>query len=337
MGGHGNCRSSLRLGKWGNALNKRCCVPGSSSSSLSASDSQLADSDSYSWPIGSHDIAEAFIPAGRFMMGCHDYHIAHDDAELPTHEVALNAYRIDTTTVTNADFTAFVDATGYRTDAERLGDSAVFYLAVAANRRDILGQPEQTPWWIRVAGADWRHPGGRHSSLAGLENHPVVHVSWHDAMAYCHWSQRRLPTEAEWEFAARGGLEGARYPWGDTPPDDGANWRCNIWQGRFPEQNSAEDGWLTTAPVKAFAPNGWGLWQMVGNVWEWCSDPFDADYYANSPELDPRGPDASECRSLRGGSWMCHDSYCNRYRNSARIGSPPDSTSQNVGFRTVAR
>lgn len=269
-------------------------------------------------------------------MGCHDRDTPHDDAELPIHEVELPSYCIDATSVTNADFTAFIKATGYLTDAERHGFSAVFHLAVSANRRDILGQPGQTPWWIPVAGANWRHPGGRHSSLDGLENHPVVHVSWNDALAYCQWSQRRLPTEAEWERAARGGEEGARYPWGNAPPGTGGKWRCNIWQGRFPRENLAEDGWLTTAPAIAFEPNAWGLWQMVGNVWEWCLDRFDESYYSYSPKFDPRGADAGDYRSLRGGSWMCHDSYCNRYRNSARIGNTPDSSSQNVGFRTVA-
>jgi len=214
----------------------------------------------------------------------------------------------------------------------------VFHLLVAAPTADIAGPLAGTPWWIGVRGADWRHPGGRASSLAGLDDHPVVHVSWNDALAYCDWSERRLPTEAEWERAARGGLSGARHPWGDEPIDgsDGA-WRANVWQGTFPAHNTAADGWIGTAPVHSYTPNAYGLWQAVGNVWEWCADRFDAAYYEESPLHDPRGPEAGDERVLRGGSYLCHPSYCNRYRNSARSRNTPDSSMGNAGFRTVAR
>ena len=179
-------------------------------------------------------------------------------------------------------------------------------------------------------------PGGSGSTIDGLEDHPVVHVSHDDALAYCRWTGRRLPTEAEWERAARGGIESARYPWGDDGIHTGAA-RANIWQGTFPIENTLVDGFLTTAPVRTYEPNCLGLWQTVGNVWEWCEDWFNPAYYARSPSADPRGPGTGEQRVLRGGSYLCHDSYCNRYRNSARSQNTPDSSMGNAGFRTVSR
>ena len=259
------------------------------------------------------------------------------DGETVVHPVRLEEFSIDVTAVTNRDYAAFVEDTGYLTEAETFGYSAVFHLAVEARREDLTGVPPGTPWWLGIRGANWRHPRGRFSTLEGIEDHPVVHVSWNDAQAYCAWSGRRLPTEAEWEFASRGALESTRYPWGDELHDEDGGWRCNIWQGTFPTVNTREDGWLTTAPVRTFKPNGFGLWQTVGNVWEWCSDWFDADYYAASPEFGPRGPDSGSARVMRGGSFLCHDSYCNRYRNSARSSNTPDSSMANTGFRTVAR
>lgn len=257
------------------------------------------------------------------------------DGEVPLHEVAISAFSIDATTVTNDAFAAFVDATGHRTEAEAFGYSAVFHLAVTASDADVLGAPAQTPWWRGVRGADWRRPGGAGSSIDGLGDHPVVHVSWNDAQAYCAWAERRLPTEAEWEYAARGGLVGARHPWGDAAIDEGG-WRANVFQGEFPIRNAIDDGWATTAPVRSYEPNGYGLWQPVGNVWEWCADWFDADAYATSATHDPKGPATGAARVLRGGSYLCHPSYCNRYRNSARSQNTPDSSMGNAGFRTVA-
>jgi formylglycine-generating enzyme required for sulfatase activity len=214
---------------------------------------------------------------------------------------------------------------------------------VAAADDDVLGPAAGTPWWLGVRGADWLHPGGRRSTTRGAQDHPVVHVSWDDALAYCAWVGRRLPTEAEWELAARGGLAGRRYPWGDDLLPDSRRcadpppaWRVNIWQGRFPWSNDLADGYLTTAPVRSFEPNGFGLWQMVGNVWEWCVDRWDAGYYEVSPRHDPPGPRVGERRVLRGGSYLCHDSYCNRYRVAARSSNTPDSSMGNAGFRTVA-
>lgn len=257
------------------------------------------------------------------------------DGETPLHSVELEPFDIDATTVTNDDFARFADETGYRTDAETWGFSAVFHLAVSAPDDDIMGPAGSTPWWLGVRGADWAHPDGRNSNVDDRGDHPVVHVSWNDALAYCDWAGRRLPTEAEWEFAARGGLTGAKYPWGDHEVDEDG-WRTNIFQGEFPRRNTGEDGWLTTAPVRTFQPNGYGLWQPVGNVWEWCSDWFDPRYYASSPAKDPQGPPRGSARVLRGGSYLCHISYCNRYRNSARSSNTPDSSMGNAGFRTVS-
>lgn len=280
---------------------------------------------------GPHAIAQVSVPGQLFLMGDQDGGNP-GDGEAPAHEVEVDPFTLDATPVTNADFAAFVAATGFRTEAEEFGYAAVFYLALAADADDIVGQPQQTPWWLGVRGADWAHPAGPHSTVEGLEEHPVVQVSWNDAAAYCAWAGRRLPTEAEWEAAARGGLASRRYPWGD---EWGDRHRCNIWQGSFPTVNTREDGWLTTAPVRTFDPNPYGLWQCVGNVWEWCADWWDAGYYARSPGRNPKGPHAGSQRSMRGGSFLCHDSYCNRYRNSARSSNTPDSSAANIGFRTA--
>ncbi|MBL8600259.1 MAG: formylglycine-generating enzyme family protein [Devosia sp.] len=282
-----------------------------------------------------HAVEQAQIPAGNFLMGDASGEGNHADGERPLHQVKLEAFHIDVTSVTNADFAKFVTSSGYRTEAETFGYSLVFHLEYHGPARDVVGRANGAPWWLGIRQADWAHPGGRNTSIAGLEDHPVVHVSWNDAQAYCSWSGRRLPTEAEWEFAARGGLEGRRYPWGDEAVDAGG-WRANIWQGRFPERNTLDDGYQNTAPVRSFHPNGYGLWQMVGNVWEWCNDWFDPTYYSVSQTSSPEGPSVGTLRVLRGGSYLCHASYCNRYRNSARSGSTPDSSTGNCGFRTVS-
>ncbi|GAA2902670.1 hypothetical protein Acy02nite_30440 [Actinoplanes cyaneus] len=280
---------------------------------------------------GTHHVPQVTVPDQDFLMGdAHgDGHPA--DGEGPVHRVRVQAFDIDATAVTVADFRAFVEATGFRTDAEQYGWSAVFHLAVTDPER-VAGRMAGTPWWLGVEGADWAHPGG--PSSAAENDHPVVHVSWNDAQAYCAWAGRRLPSEAQWECAARGGRAGLRYPWGDELP--GAGWACNIWQGQFPETNTGADGWITTAPVRSFAPNDYGLYQSVGNVWEWCADWFSPRYYAQSPVDDPRGPALGTARAIRGGSYLCHDSYCNRYRNAARSSNTPDSSTGNLGFRTVA-
>ena len=190
-------------------------------------------------------------------------------------------------------------------------------------------------WWRQVYGANWRHPAGPQSDVNGLTDHPVVHVSWNDAMAYCDWAGVRLPTEAEWEFAARGGLVQKRYVWGDEFAPDGAA-MCNIFEGSFPVENTAEDGYVGTAPVASFPANGYGLHNMAGNVWEWCNDWFHTNYHETGPTSDPMGPDAGEAKVMRGGSYLCHDSYCNRYRVAARSSNTVDSSTGNLGFRVAA-
>lgn len=269
------------------------------------------------------------------------------DGEVPVHRVRLSPYLIDAKAVTTAQFAAFIKSTGYVTEAEQDGVSAVFHLAVDAAPADVVGPAAGTPWWLAVRGADWRHPAGPRSDIADLQNHPVVHVSWHDARAYCRWAGKRLPTEAEWEYAARGGLDRARFPWGDELTPRG-RWRCNIWQGEFPARNTLDDGYLTTAPVTAFAPNDYGLHNTVGNVWEWCQDVFRTTEYsdralggdepvldplADPPEISPDGSAAGSRRVMRGGSYLCHDSYCNRYRVAARSSNTAESSAGNIGFR----
>lgn len=315
----------------------RCCGPRRDEQDSAVQARPIARYDGPAEGSGIHAIEQCSVPAGSFLMGDSSGDGLAADGELPLHRVTLEAFEIDATAVTNAQFARFVDATGYETEAELFGVSAVFHLLVQAPTADITGATAGTPWWIGVRGADWRHPGGRASSLEGRSDHPVVHVSWHDALAYCDWAGRRLPSEAEWEYAARGGLAAATFPWGDAPIDgsDGV-WRANVWQGSFPNHNTAADGWIGAAPVRSFEPNGYGLWQPVGNVWEWCADRFDPGYYAESPEIDPPGPERGEQRVLRGGSYLCHPSYCNRYRNSARSSNTPDSSMGNAGFRTVA-
>lgn len=274
------------------------------------------------------------VPGGRFVMGTDDADGFPADGEGPARTVAVPAFRISSTTVTNAQFAAFVRATGYITQAEEAGSSFVFYLQVPAELRARIRQyPSGLPWWLEVPDACWQRPAGPGSHVRDKPDHPVVHVSWHDAQAYAEWAGARLPTEAEWEFAARGGLARKRYPWGDDAPDAQ---RCNIWRGQFP--NEPAPGWTPgPVPVRSHAPNGWGLYGASGNVWEWCQDEFSPEYHrgatgtANPLQREPTGR-----RSTRGGSFLCHDSYCNRYRVAARGSNTPESSASNVGFRVVA-
>ncbi len=238
--------------------------------------------------------------------------------EWPVREVSLAPYRIARTAVSNAEFAEFVNATGHRTDAEAYGWSFVFGGLLPDDFPPTRGVAA-APWWREVHGADWAHPEGPHSGLDGRLDHPVVHVSRRDAEAYAAWRGGRLPTEAEWEHAARGGRTGDPFPWGGELEPEGQH-RMNVWQGSFPAENSLADGWLGTCPVDQFEPNGYGLHNTSGNVWEWCANDF-----------DPRG-----MKAIRGGSYLCHDSYCNRYRVAARSSNTADSSTGNTGFRCAA-
>jgi sulfatase modifying factor 1 len=274
----------------------------------------------------------AQIEGGPFLMGSESPAASSVDGEGPVRRVILGAFHISKYAVTNEQFLEFVRKTGYRTEAERYGWSFVF--------RNHVPQPVQglssfgTPWWIRVSGADWHHPEGVDSSLTGRLHHPVVHVSWNDAAAFCAWAGYRLPTEAEWECAARGSLDQMTYPWGNDLTPNGCH-RCNIWQGTFPGVDLGEDGFTTVAPAAVFLPNGFGLYNMVGNVWEWCLDYFDPAWHIRANRVNPVGPPAGDTRVMRGGSYLCHESYCWRYRNSARTGTPPDTSTGHIGFRVV--
>ena len=294
-----------------------------------------------------------WIPGGEFEMGSDS--VFDRPEEKPAHRVRVSGFWMDETEVTNEQFRAFVDATGYKTTAERapsaeeilklsppgtppppaeklVPGSLVFQMTPKPVDTSDLNQ-----WWKWTPGADWRHPEGPGSSIAGREHHPVVHVSWDDAVAYATWAGKRLPTEAEWEFAARGGLVGKPYVWGDAPFSDDAP-QANIWQGEFPWKNTSRDGFERTAPVRSFKANGFGLYDMSGNVWEWCSDWFDPDFYrarVSTLTINPKGPAHGSRRTERGGSFLCHDAYCSRYRPSARTGGSPDTGMSHVGFRCV--
>ncbi len=274
------------------------------------------------------------LAGGAFLMGAQDGAAHPLDFEAPLRRVRLAPFRLDAVAICNRRFARFVVATGYRTTAEREGWSFVFagYLRDDHPPTPAVGA---APWWRRVDGACWRHPEGPASHIAGREDHPVTHVSHDDALAYCAWAGARLPSEAQWEYAARGGLVQQRYPWGEELLPGGRH-MCNIWQGEFPARDDGEDGYIGTAPVDAFPPNGFGLFNMVGNVWEWCADWFDPRGHDDAPRIDPRGPPQGTARVMRGGSHLCHASYCFRYRVSARSSATPQSSTGHIGFR-IAR
>lgn len=276
--------------------------------------------------------AAAPIPGGRGLVGASKAEIP-DDGETPLRKVRIAPFRMGRTAVTNAAFKAFVDATGYVTEAERFGWSFVFWAQVP----DAVGPTQgvvDVEWWRRVDGANWREINGPGTMAdAWQPDHPVVQVSWNDAQAYAKWAGGRLPTEAEWEHAARGGLGDVRFPWGNAEPDDSDYTPCNIWQGRFPEVNTGQDGYLTTAPAQSFEPNGYGLYNLSGNVWEWTSDAFRIASLKKS--VKARLTAMKGYKLSKGGSFLCHKSYCYRYRIAARSGTSPDSATTHHGFRVV--
>ncbi|WP_405030202.1 formylglycine-generating enzyme family protein [Mycoplana sp. BE70] len=256
------------------------------------------------------------------------------DGEGPSRTVTVKSFSIDPFAVTNEWFGEFVRITGYVTDAERLGWSYVFFAFLGDTHRHFLSPPG-TSWWRNVPGACWLAPEGEGSTIAGRENHPVVHVSWKDAAAFAAWAGGRLPMEAEWEFASRGGLERQRFPWGDEEPTDARAERCNIWQGAFPTRNTVADGFAGTAPVDSFAPNGYGLYNMVGNVWEWCAETFQVRSLKKAARERNLIARRENRKVLKGGSYLCHRSYCYRYRNAARTSNTPDTSCGHIGFRIV--
>jgi formylglycine-generating enzyme required for sulfatase activity len=298
-----------------------------------------------------------WLAGGTFTMGS-DHHYPE---ESPSHQVTVGGFWIDPMPVTNAAFAQFVDATGYVTLAERPVDPKDYPGARPENlapssvvfsppsRRVDMRNPYN--WWSYVRGADWRHPLGPGSSIEGLEKHPVVHVSYDDVEAYCAWAGKDLPTEAEWEFAARGGLDGAFYAWGNEFEPDGRS-MANTWQGEFPIQNLAKDGFAWTSPVGLFPPNGYGLFDMIGNVWEWTSDwyqPHQRVLRSCCGSVNPHGGERDKScdermptvriprKVMKGGSYLCAPNYCQRYRPSARMGQPIDTSTCHLGFRCIQR
>lgn len=283
------------------------------------------------------DVTEdmTLIEGGTFFMGTDSKEGFKEDGEGPVREVEVSSFLIDKTVVTNAQFHQFVEDTDYKTEAEQFGWSFVFHLFLPEKllKKD-LPSPADTPWWKGIEGACWNHPEGPESTIQDCMNHPVVHVSWNDALAYCKWAGKRLPTEAEWEYAARGGLEQKTYPWGNELVPEG-NHRCNIWQGTFPDENTEDDGYAGLAPADAFPSNEYGLYNVSGNVWEWCQDWFSRSYPLLRIRDNPKGPGKGEAKIIRGGSYLCHKSYCNRYRVAARTANTPDTSTGNMGFRCV--
>lgn len=327
VGGGGN---SVRDGAPGltEQSGKSCCVPAVSRARVDSIRPVLTNKGT---SVDRQDII--WIDGGQSFVGTRKV-VLSIDGEGPPRSVRLSRYGIDRFAVCNERFSVFVSQTGYVTEAESFGWSFVFknFLTTEILRSTVVA-PE-APWWVRVEGACWKNPEGHGSDLGGRNDHPVVHISWNDACAFADWAGGRLPSEAEWEHAARG-YRGSVYPWGDRDPDDNGFFPCNIWQGRFPEVNLTLDGHAGTAPVDAFEPNDLGLYNTVGNAWEWCGDPFRVRSLSRAAKTRNAAARQQHQRLMKGGSYLCHSSYCHRYRVAARLGCPPDSATGHLGFRVA--
>jgi formylglycine-generating enzyme required for sulfatase activity len=305
-----------------------CCVP--SVLRDAAGEAAPASAPPVVSPIR-HEAMTLAIPGGSATVGS-DAPFFREDGEGPARRLTLRPFRIDAHAVTNRRFAAFIAATGHRTEAERFGWSYVFHMFIPPGV--AAPSPVGTPWWGQVHGGYWAAPEGPGSSVQDRLDHPVTHIAWNDAVAFAAWAGGRLPTEAEWEHAAKGGDDTARFPWGAQEPDD-ASAMCNIWQGDFPRHNTRADGWLGTAPADAYAPNRFGLFNACGNVWEWCADPFRVRSFSAAAKQRNRAAAAEGERVMKGGSYLCHRSYCYRYRIAARSGRSADTSAGHLGFRVA--
>jgi formylglycine-generating enzyme len=316
------------------APDNACCAPTSSRPGDRVTVSQVVPARG---EPRSHTLARMVaLPGGTFLMGTDDPEGFPQDGEGPVRPVTIDPFLIDIYPVANELFDKFVCDTGYKTEAERHGWSFVFWSHIPKTRfsRIVEDTVAAAPWWCKVPGARWNAPEGPGSDISKRGDHPVVHVTWNDAQSFCAWSGQSLPTEAQWEYAARGGLEQKTYPWGDKLRPNGKH-RCNIWQGEFPKLDTGDDGYTGTSPVEAFPPNEFGLYSVTGNAWEWCEDWFSAEFHRDADQVSPHGPPVGNARVMKGGSFLCHKSYCNRYRVGARSSNTPDSSSSNIGFRCV--
>ncbi|MEP0943114.1 MAG: formylglycine-generating enzyme family protein [Rhizobiaceae bacterium] len=319
---------------------KPCCTPGGGGSG--SGDDKVGDGrHSDERPVAEFDSGARrsapntdaiLIPGGAALVGTRQEFIP-DDGESPLRKVNIKPFRMAPTPVTNAQFAEFIDATKYVTEAEQFGWSFVFWSAVS-KEIEMTQAAAHVQWWRRVDGSNWRDINGPGTAQEAChDNHPVVHISWNDAAAYAKWVGGRLPSEAEWEHAARGGLGDVKFPWGDDEPNDTDYHPCNIWQGDFPQSNTCADGFSETAPAKSFSPNGFGLYNMCGNVWEWTADAY--KIRSLKKHVKERLKTMHGYKLLKGGSFLCHKSYCFRYRIAARSGNSPDSTTTHQGFRVV--